>query len=148
MAFDKKMGEARLLEDLWTKVAFHPSDASKNLISELRKYRLKIIVDCQAAPLELIKWLYENQGERRFDASNRLFLVLINKSNFFASWQLKRAKPLLDKQIKSYLDSIGSTPGHRLDFTWKSEKYTVVSNAVFVVHSENGGEGIQGASRK
>ena len=106
----------------------------------MREYRLATITECQSDPRVLIRWLYENQGVRRFDASNRLFLVLVDRSNFFASWRLKRAKPLLDDKIKAYLDSVDASPGKRLEFTWESEKYTVVSDIVFVIHP--GGEPI------
>jgi len=132
--FDKKLSDAALLEDLWKKVDDHPAKGAQELIAELRKYRLTTLAGCQTDPLPLIRWLYENQGVRRFDASNRLFLVLVDKSNFFASWRLKRAKPLLDDKIKAYLDSVGTSPGKRLEFTWESEKYTVVSDVVFVIH--------------
>lgn len=134
IAFDKNLNDAALLEDLWKKVDDHPSKIAQELIAQLRQYRLETVAKCQANPLELIRWLYENQGVRRFDASNRLFLVLVDKKDFFASWRLKRAKPLLDEKIKSYLDSVGKAPGNRLDFTWESEKYTVVADVVFIVH--------------
>lgn len=136
LKFDKKLPDAQLLEDLWNKIADHPSNESQALVRELRDYRLNIITECQLNPAVLIKWLYENQGIRRFDASNRLFLVLIDKANFFASWRLKRAKPLLDQSIKSYLDGVSRSPGQRLDFNWESETYTVVSDVVFVVHPD------------
>jgi len=132
--FDKKLNDSALLEDLWKKVDDHPAKCAQELIGELRKYRLTALTGSQTDPLPLIRWLYENQGVRRFDASNRLFLVLVDKSNFFASWRLKRAKPLLDDKIKAYLDSVGTSPGKRLEFTWESEKYTVVSDVVFVIH--------------
>ncbi len=135
--FDKDMGDSRLLEDLWNKIADHPASAAQSLIGELRDFRLRIISECQNDSSELIRWLYENQGVRRFDASNRIFLVLIDRENFFASWRLKRAKPLLDQKITSYLDSVGQSPGKQLDFTWESENYTVISEAVFVVHPDS-----------
>ncbi len=135
--FDKSMAEARLLEDLWNKIADHPDGDSELLVRELRQYRLNVISDCQEDSIGLINWLYENQGVRRFDASNRLFLVLIDKSNFFASWRLKRAKPLLNKQINQYLDSVGTSPGRQVDFMWESESYTSISDVVFIVHPEN-----------
>jgi len=55
-------------------------------------------------PQRLIKWLYEEQGERRFDAANRLFLVLIDKNNLEESWKMKRNLDLLKDKINSYLD--------------------------------------------
>jgi hypothetical protein len=136
--FDTSLSDSQLLEDLWKKVSDHPAPGSQQLIKDLREYRLDTIGRCQADPQELIRWLYENQGVRRFDASNRLFLVLVDRSDFFASWRLKRAKPLLDQKITAYLDSVSKSPGKRLDFTWESEKYTVISDVVFVIHPGDG----------
>lgn len=112
--FNRAMSDAQLLEDLWNKVADHPAKCSQELIAELREYRLAMISKCQGDPQPLIRWLYENQGPRRFHAANRLFLVLVDRSNFFASWRLKRAESLLDDKINAYLDSAGPSPGRRL----------------------------------
>ncbi|MBC7327661.1 hypothetical protein H5T87_06060 [bacterium] len=46
-------------------------------------------------PKELAKWMYENQGEQRFGAGNRMFIVLFNKDDPEKSWKLKREFPLL-----------------------------------------------------
>ena len=132
--FDPKMPNAQLLQDLWTKLRDHPSLDAQEVIGELTNYRNQILLNCQNAPTELIVWLYENQGVRRFDASNRLFLVLVDRSNFFDSWKLKRAKPLLDQQIHSYLDSIGSNPGRTVTFAWDGVEHSVLSDVVFIVN--------------
>lgn len=136
ITFDRDASDSQVLEDLWRKVADHPARDCANLIRDLRDYRLSVVEECQRAPVELIRWLYENQGVRRFDASNRLFLVLIDRNDFFASWRLKRAKPLLDDKITSYLDSVGAKPGHKLNFTWESTEYSAVSDAIFIVHGD------------
>ena len=103
--FENTLSGARLLEDLWAKHRDHPSPQSQELIAELWNYRSAILVQCMENPGELLKWLYENQGIRRFDASNRLFLILVDRDNFFDSWKLKRAKELLQDRIHSYLSS-------------------------------------------
>ena len=130
--------DARLLEDLWAKHRDHPSIESQQLIRELNEFRLKLLSECRRNSTELIRWLYENQGVRRFDASNRIFLVLVDRSNFFESWKLKRAKPLLNQTISTYLDTIGDRPGQQLDFQWEGSTYTAVSDVVFVVHPDDG----------
>ena len=130
------MPDARLLEDLWTKVADHPDEDAKELVRHLRKYRLKLLSKCEKEPTSLLTWLYENQGVRRFDAANRLFLVLTDRANFFASWRLKRAKPLLDKKIGEYLDSVSKKPGRKIDFVWESETYTATADAIFIIHPD------------
>ena len=136
--FATDLPDGRLLEDLWAKHRDHPSSESQQLIRELNEFRLKLLSECQRNSTELIRWLYENQGVRRFDASNRIFLVLVDRSNFFESWKLKRAKPLLNQAISNYLDTIGDRPGQQLDFTWEGSTYTAVSDVVFVVHPGDG----------
>ena len=108
--FDK-LPESRLLEDLWSKVSDYPNQTAKELINELREFRLNQISAIQSSPELLIRWLYENQGTRRFDAANRFFLVLVDKDNFFDSWKLKRAKPLLADKINAHLNQLPENPG-------------------------------------
>ncbi|MBN1362629.1 MAG: hypothetical protein JW993_18675 [Sedimentisphaerales bacterium] len=132
--FDSDLPDARLLEDLWSKHRDHPSEGSRELISELHGFRASLLDECRNDPTTLIRWLYENQGVRRFDASNRLFLVLVDTANFFESWKLKRAKPLLDERIHGFLEDVGANPGREIAFRWDGAEYTTVSDAVFVVH--------------
>ena len=131
--FDSNLTNSRLLQDLWSKLQDHPSPESQNLLASLSSYRVNLLKDCQNEPTELIVWLYENQGVRRFDASNRLFLVLVDPTNFFDSWKLKRAKPLLDQGINLYLDVNGSNPGRDVEFEWDGSKYTALSDVIFIV---------------
>lgn len=131
--FDKHLSETRLLVDLWKKVTDHPSEEAHSIISELKQKRMAILSQCQDSKEHLIRWLYENQGERRFDASNRLFLILVDSDNFFDSWKLKRAKPLLSERIHSYLDRMRTDPGIEIDFTWKDTSHTCVSDVIFVI---------------
>ena len=86
--------------DLWAKVSDHPSAECKQLIVELVNFRNTLVTEIEADSGGLIRWLYENQGDRRFDASNRLFLVLVDQRNYFDSWKLKRAKPLMEAKIR------------------------------------------------
>jgi hypothetical protein len=131
--FDKKLPAARLLEDLWNKVSYFPADDARELIHGLKARRLQILENARQSPVELIRWLYENQGVRRFDAANRLFLVLVDCNNFFDSWKLKRAKPLLIDKIHGHLDRL-STAGHGLTFNWEDSTYSTTSDVIFVTH--------------
>ncbi|HIJ71491.1 MAG TPA: hypothetical protein HPP87_09030 [Planctomycetes bacterium] len=135
--FERTLPEARLLEDLWTKVNDHPLQTSRELITNLREKRSEYLRSAIENPIALIRWLYENQGVRRFDASNRLFLVLLDCNNFFESWKLKRAKPLLEDRIHSHLDNMGSNPGHEVSFSWEGIEYNTTSDVIFVTR-ENG----------
>lgn len=121
-----------LLQDLWAKVADHPARDCRHLISDLKLFRHNLVTQIEQDPGDLICWLYENQGERRFDASNRLFLVLVDERNYFESWKLKRAKALMEETIRGYLDNCGDRPGRHIEFAWEGKRYSTISDVVIV----------------
>ena len=88
-------------------------------------------------PVVLIRWLYENQGERRFDASNRLFLVLVNEDNFFQSWQLKRNRTLLTQEIGRYLDNVPAAAGKSVKFKWDGAEFEAKADVIVIRHSSS-----------
>lgn len=133
VVFGKKAPDSFLIPDLWKKLENHPDSRTSELLPELQECREYILDDCIGKPAHLVRWLYENQGVRRFDASNRLFLVLVDKDNFFESWKLKRAKSLIEKVVNNYLDKIGDSPGFELEFNWEGVTYITESDAVFVL---------------
>ncbi len=132
IGFDVSVPESVLIPDLWRKLDDNPSDKARELISELHAYREELLNISIADPKPLGRWFYENQGMRRFDASNRLFLVLIDKSNFFDSWKLKRARSLISKYVTNYLEKVDSNVGFQLDFNWEGETYSTEAEIVFV----------------
>lgn len=130
--FDRGMSEGRQLEDLWTKIDDVPTTSTQALMSELRQTRLALTDQVANDSTELIRWLYENQGERRFDSANRLFLVLVDSQDYFASWKLKRALPLLRERIEVELDGVGSTFGKNVRFEWKGASYEATSKVILI----------------
>lgn len=133
--FEQFLPDSALIPDLWHKLDDHPSADAAELITELQECREKLLREAINNPETLVRWLYENQGVRRFDASNRLFLVLVDKENFFDSWKLKRAKPLVSEKINTYLDSLCGEIGFQLKFDWEGETYIAESDIIFVVKS-------------
>ncbi len=51
----------------------------------------KLLRPLKSIRLELIVWLYENQGEMRFGAENRLYLILADSKDFTESWETKES---------------------------------------------------------
>lgn len=74
-------------------------------LEELKDFRLNLIKNVKDNPRLLAQNLYEEQGEMRFGAENRIFLVLVDKSDFDNSWKLKRNIELLKPKIDKYIDS-------------------------------------------
>ena len=133
VVFDSKLPEGKLLEDLTRQLRYHPDPRAQELIAQLNQYRKSVLSRARSNPEELIIWLYENQGLRRFDAANRLFLVLVDTGAFYDSWKLKRAKPLLQAQIESFLDELPANPGRAISFIWEGARYECRSDVCFVV---------------
>ncbi|MCY4553965.1 MAG: hypothetical protein OXC79_09850 [Candidatus Poribacteria bacterium] len=133
IGFDKSVPDSILVPDLWRKLDDNPQRSAKELISELQEYRETLLDECIANPKPLVQWLYENQGTRRFDASNRLFLVLVDKIDFFSSWKLKRARPLISEHVTNYLTGVNQGTGFQLDFDWEDETYSTEADIIFVV---------------
>ncbi len=131
--FDRELPAARLLEDLWQKLKDHPSNDAQSTIAELDNFRVCVLDESRNDSNGLIQWLYENQGVQRFDASNRLFIVLVDRNNLFDSWKLKRAKPLLTDGITRYLDSQIGSPGKVNNFEWEGKTYTATADVLFIV---------------
>lgn len=128
----REKNNSKLLELLWRKLSDHPDDRARDKIQEIKSFRDNIVTEAIGNPTDLIKWLYENQGTRRFDASNRLFLVLVNKSDYFNSWKLKRAKPLLMNGINAFLNN-GNENLHNVTFTWDGANYSVTAGVIILV---------------
>ena len=132
ISFDNNLSDAVLISDLWQKLDDHPSSEANELIEGLHDYRKSCLNTAIRNPKYLVRWLYENQGVRRFDATNRLFLILVDKNNFFGSWKLKRAKSLLTQEINNHLNNVDQV-GFDVDFCWAGSTYTTEADAIFVV---------------
>jgi hypothetical protein len=131
----KDLSPGALLQDLWTKLLDHPDSNCQLAVRKLLDFRNNLVSRIQESPSDLIQWLYEEQGVRRFDASNRLFLVLVDERNYFDSWKLKRAKPQLEAQIGKYLDNVGESVGHEIEFQWEGNMHQVTSDLVVVTNA-------------
>jgi hypothetical protein len=119
-----------------TRIEESQKPEAKKFLAEFRQTRWSMIQEVIKEPQRLIKWLYEEQGERRFDAANRLFLVLIDKNDLEESWKMKRNLDLLKDKINSYLDKFNGKEIEKLkiEFDWMDGKrYTALSDVIFIV---------------
>ena len=63
---------------------------AKEFMVKLNTIKNQVYEDYISHPNDLIVWLYENQGEMRFDAANRFYVVLIDKEKPFESWKFAK----------------------------------------------------------
>jgi hypothetical protein len=124
------------MSELLTRISERTDVESKKFIDEFQTNRWEIVQDTIKDKKSLIKWLYEEQGERRFDAANRLFLVLIDKESMEESWKMKRNFELLHDEINGYLSDFNpqKTSDLEIEFDWMDgKKYNAISDAIFVI---------------
>ena len=76
-----------------------------------------------ADPRSLAKWLYENQGQQRFGADNRLYIVLIDTEDASQSWRLKREVDVVYPQIDAFLDEAMVDESDALPFSYGNNSY-------------------------
>ncbi|MCD8292878.1 MAG: hypothetical protein LUC23_03845 [Prevotellaceae bacterium] len=104
-----------------------------DILEELKTKRNEVIAEARANKVELMRWLYANQGEMRFGAENRLFVVLADTSDMNQSWKMKRAFSLIEPQINHYLDGFNDNTLKEIDFTFKNNHYKSLADIIFIV---------------
>lgn len=107
---------------------------NNKIINEVNDARRDIIKEAQGNPMDLMKWLYEHQGEMRFGAENRLFVILANTNNINESWKMKREFNLIEPKVKDYLDNFSDNSLKQIDFTFKKQNYSSLADIIFIVN--------------
>lgn len=102
---DSTRPQAELVLDIIAALSESSILEVKEFYRTFTERRRQIIEETIQNPKPLLKWLYEKQGAQRFDASNRLFLIAIDRNKIEESWKLKRDHPLLKREINQYLSS-------------------------------------------
>lgn len=124
---------------LRNKISEDQRDIAKNFIGKLKEEKQKIITEAEENPAELKQWFYENQGEARFDASNRFFLVLTDEEDMTSSWKLKRNIVFLRDRINAHLDDLSLDMSALVTtFYWKLDQrtYNCKSDILFLKYGE------------
>jgi len=83
-------------------------------------------------PRQLAIWMYENQGEQRFGADNRLFVILADRNNLDQSWKLKRDFDFVFGKIDQFFNEATVSPKDEIVFTFKKKTYTTISKVLII----------------
>lgn len=132
------MSDKALEQHLYNKLLEDNSDSANQFVREFKELRRQIINEAERNPNELKKWLYENQGEARFDASNRFFLILTDENDIYDSWKLKRSINFLREKINSHLNEISdNSEDLKMEFYWQKDNqtYKCKSDILFIKRS-------------
>lgn len=137
ITFDKKAKDADIYYEIVEKMKDKNDDFCNKVLTKLKNEKLEILNDVQNNPIILTKWLYENQGEMRFGAENRIFLVLVDTDDFNNSWKLKRNLDILKPAIINYLDDFKNKNINKLKISFgykgKQQIFTSISDIIFVI---------------
>lgn len=135
--FSKSKKSDDIFYQITEKMKDRDDDFCREALQNIKDIRLEILNQVIQTPRELIQNLYEQQGELRFDASNRLFLILVDTEDFDNSWKLKRNLDLLRPNIKKYLDKFTEKKMDELKVTFnykgKDQTFTALSDAIFIL---------------
>ncbi|WP_104718054.1 hypothetical protein [Helicobacter trogontum] len=135
LTFDKTSSE----ETIKYRISQQIKDKNNEiLLAELKHIDVQnkqIIDDAICNKQILAQWLYENQGELRFGAENRLFIILIDSLDFSASWKLKRNFHIIKPKITSYLDNFNKMDFAKniVDFTFHQKRYRALADIIFIL---------------
>lgn len=99
----------------------------------LNDAKTEVIKDAQNNSKELMTWLYAHQGEMRFGAENRLFVVLADSKDMNQSWKMKRAFSLIEPKVQNYLNTFMNESLKKIDFSFKKQNYQSLADVIFVV---------------
>lgn len=107
---------------------------AKAFMDKLKEIKSSVYNDYISNPNKLIVWLYENQGEMRFDAANRFYVVLIDKEQPFESWKLKRNVDLIKTGVNTKLESFNRDNLNKIQFYWNKDgkNYECYSEILFI----------------
>lgn len=110
-------------------------EKAKNFINDLNKMKKDVVEYYKNNPKEIMVWLYENQGEMRFDAANRFYLILVDSDNIYDSWKLKRNVNLLKKQIDNKVNEFNKNNLQEVKFHWSKDgrEYKCISEVLFII---------------
>jgi len=133
--FNRNEKPKEIFSELIAKISEDTSETSKQFINDFNNARKEIILDTINNPRDLVRWLYEHQGPRRFDAANRFFLILIDLRNPEESWKLKRNKNLLKEKISGYLDANRDINFDqiKINFSWQDHEYSTYALSLFIL---------------
>ncbi len=135
--FTKSKKASDIYYEIVEKMEVRNDDFCSQALQNVKDVRLEILNQAIQNPRELIQNLYEQQGELRFDASNRLFLILVDTEDFDNSWKLKRSLDLLKPNIKNYLDNFTekNIEELKINFNYKDreQNFTALSDTIFIL---------------
>lgn len=132
--FCKDADEETIRYELEQKIHDSQTSEGQIVLASIREDWRKLVCHIKMQPNELVRWLYENQGDMRFGAENRIFLILTDMQEPRNSWKLKRNVDLLAPAIQTWVSSFNRSniEQKRISFLYNQTKYDAFADVIFV----------------
>lgn len=130
ISYDGTLPDSQLKYVLIEKLTEH---GRQDVVKQLRDKQKEVILSSMQNAETLMKWLYENQGEMRFGAENRIFVILVDSTDISQSWKMKRAFSLIEPKVREYLDNFTNDSLKQIDFEFKHKQYHSLADIVFII---------------
>lgn len=132
--YGKDSDEETLRYELEQKIADSQTVDGRRLLRTMKEDWCNLVRYMRDNAIDLIRWLYENQGDMRFGAENRVFLILVDMQDPYASWKLKRNVDLLSPAIGKWTSTFKRSliEKKRISFAYNGTSYHTFADIVFV----------------
>lgn len=88
--------------------------------------------DAMGAPQNLARWLYEHQGEQRFGAENRLYVVVADTNDVTQSWKIKRDIALISESIDRFMNAEAVNDSDMISFDYRGRSYVTTCKILLI----------------
>ena len=88
--------------------------------------------DAMNAPQNLARWLYEHQGEQRFGAENRLYVVVADTADIAQSWKIKRDIALVSGSIDRFMNAENVNDSDMITFDYRGRSYVTTCKILLI----------------
>jgi hypothetical protein len=103
-----------------------------DILDILNTNRCNVVNKAENNPNELMTWLYTKQGEMRFGAENRIFIVMVNMDDMTQSWKMKREFSIIEPEVNDFLNNFTRQSLQQVDYQFKANTYHSLSGIIFI----------------
>jgi hypothetical protein len=127
--FDSTQSDSAIYYQITESMSMH---GLTNILDTLNSNRRRVVSDAENDPNELMTWLYANQGEMRFGAENRIFVVMVNMIDMAQSWKMKREFNIIEPEVNKFLNNFTEHSLQQIDYEFKGNTYHSLSGIIFI----------------
>jgi hypothetical protein len=134
LQFPVKVSDDQLSSNLLSQIKDSDINLYNQLRSKIEETNFALLNDLISNKSILIKWLYENQGEMRFGAENRIYIIFFKLDSLYESWKLKRNFKLVETQIQKFIENYSPEDNDDLlvEFQYNKQDYMAYSDTIVV----------------